>query len=84
MRDDQAMMNCDYNDMSLPELHHRAEVLKELCHELDPYSPLKTKDVKRLQGVGIVDIEDPFHLTNTLILYVEDTLEEISKRQKLH
>ena len=73
----------NYSEMTLDQLNARANILKELCHELDPYAPLQEKDIKKLAGVGIDHIEDPFHLTNILILYVEDTLEEISKRQKL-
>lgn len=68
--------------MTIDQLNMRAEILKQLCHELDPYAPLEEDDLKKLASVGITEIEDPFHLTNILILYVEDTLEEISKRQK--
>jgi hypothetical protein len=78
------MTNNDYTKMSLSDLETRAEVLKELCHNLDPYSPISDPDAKKLADVGINTIDDPFHLTNILILYVEDTLEEISKRQTLH
>jgi hypothetical protein len=78
------MENVNYKEMSLNDLSHRAEVLKELCHRLNPYEPIASQDLKALQEVGISQIEDPFHLTNTLILYVEDTLEEISKRKQLH
>ncbi len=82
--DDFIMTNNDYTKMSLSDLEIRAEVLKELCHNLDPYSPISQGDVEKLAAVGINTIDDPFHLTNVLILYVEDTLEEISKRRVLH
>ena len=74
----------DYSKMSLNDLEKRAEVLKHLCHHLDPYSPLSQGELKQLEEVGIETTEDPFHLTNILILYVEDTLEEISRRRKVH
>jgi phage terminase large subunit-like protein len=70
--------------MSLEELNSRAEILKRLCHELDPYAPINEEDTKALHAMGITQTDDPFHLTNILILYVEDTLEEISKRKTIH
>lgn len=77
-------MNTNYSDMTLSDLQKRADILKDLCHRLDPYEPLQDEDLVRLKSIGIHHIDDPFHLTNTLILYVEDTLEEISKRKQLH
>jgi len=68
--------------MTLNELNVRANVLKKLCHELNPYQDICSEDLEKLASVGITTVDDPFHLTNILILYVEDTLEEISKRQK--
>lgn len=69
-------------NLSLKELNSRANTLKELCLSLDPYSTLKEEDREKLVELGCKEIEDPFRLTNELILKMEDTLEEIEERTK--
>jgi|GEM_PF-2224255 len=67
--------------LTLCELNNRAETLQNICAELDPYSPLKESDIEQLKALGFENIDDdPFRLTNQLILKMEDTLEEIQKR----
>jgi len=74
--------------LSLDGLRQRAEVLKQLCLDLDPYSPLKDDQLHKLENLGLLGLGDyrenldPFRLTNQLILSMEDTLEEIIQREK--
>jgi hypothetical protein len=74
--------------LSLDGLRQRAEVLKQLCLDLDPYSPLGDEQLETLGNLGLLglgdyrDNVDPFRLTNQLILSMEDTLEEIIQREK--
>lgn len=66
--------------LSLEELTTRADYLKQLCLNLDPYAPLDKKQKETLLNLGVKDIDDPFRVTNELIMQMENTLEEIQKR----
>jgi hypothetical protein len=74
--------------LSLDGLRQRADVLKQLCLDLDPYAPLKDDQLDVLENLGLLGLGDykenvdPFRLTNQLILSMEDTLEEIIQREK--
>lgn len=61
------------------ELEKKAELLKKLCHEIDPYSSLTNEQINLLKGLEIVQFDDPFLLTNQLLLLTEDTLEELEE-----
>lgn len=75
--------NHQLKELSLSELNARAELLKELCLNLDPYNPLSEEDKAELNELGFQEVDDPFRLTNALILSMEDTLEEIQQRTKI-
>lgn len=75
--------NHHLKELNLSELNARAELLKQLCLNLDPYNPLSQEDRDELDKLGFKEIDDPFRLTNALILSMEDTLEEIQQRSKL-
>jgi len=62
-------------DQDLKRLNESITELQSICAELDPYSPIDLKMKERLKKFHIVDFSDPFHLTNTLILLLEDALE---------
>lgn len=69
-------------NLSLKELNGRASALREMCLKIDPYQPLTNGEKLELEELGIKNIDDPFRLTNELILKMEDTLEEINERTK--
>ncbi len=50
--------------------------LKELCQDLDPYSPLTDLTKSKLQAFGIKDLENPFTITNQLLLLLENAISE--------
>ncbi len=74
--------------LSLDGLRQRAEILKQLCLDLDPYLPLKEDQLDTLENLGLLGLGDyrenvdPFRLTNQLIISMEDTLQEINQREK--
>jgi hypothetical protein len=76
------LSSSNLKNLSLKELNQRASILKEMCLKIDPYSPLKDEEKQELLGLGIKHIDDPFRLTNELILKMEDTIEEINQRTK--
>ncbi len=64
-----------------PELKKKATALKKLCQGLDPYAPLSALQKKKLTNLGVQNLEDPFQLTNQLLLLLEDALEELETRK---
>lgn len=77
-----SISSSNLKNLSLKELNGRASALKDLCLKIDPYSPLSEGEKSELNELGIKNIDDPFRLTNELILRMEDTLEEINQRTK--
>ena len=71
-----------HNEAHLGKLEGRIQVLRSLCQEIDPYTPLKSEVREQLKELGIDDGEDPFALTNRLLLLMEDALEEFHKLNK--
>ena len=71
--------------MDLMDLRHQAEELKTLCDRFDPFAPDTAPDVRELlhkYSLKKEDGSDPFQITNELILLLENTLEELQKREK--
>ncbi|MDD0853712.1 hypothetical protein HBN50_11430 [Halobacteriovorax sp. GB3] len=60
-------------------LESRLEELKVLCDEINPYIPLSQEHKEKLSALNIVSLDDPFALTNQLLVLTEDTLEELEK-----
>lgn len=59
------------------ELEARVKKLSDICTELNPYAPI-TDDLKmRLMDFHILDLSDPFKVTNTLLMLLEDTIDEL-------
>lgn len=69
------------NQLDISQLKSRAQLLRQLCEDLDPYSPLTKEERDLLESLGVYNYNDPFQLTNELIMRMEDTLEEILKRE---
>lgn len=69
------------NQLDISQLKSRAQTLRRLCEDLDPYSPMTKEDLDTLESLGVYSHNDPFQLTNELIMKMEDTLEEILKRE---
>ena len=69
------------NQLDISQLKSRAQTLRRLCEDLDPYSPMTKEDLDLLESLGVYSHHDPFQLTNELIMKMEDTLEEILKRE---
>ena len=74
------MERVPYSEMKIEELKARIEILRSLCDQVDPYLPLNPMAQKRLRELKIDLLDDPFALTNQLLLLMEDALEELSLR----
>ena len=61
----------------IQELSIIIEDLNLLCNELDPYHPLTQEMGKRLATYGVFESDDPFLITNKLVLILENSVEEL-------
>lgn len=64
-------------------LEKKLQRLKDLCQNLDPYKPLDAKLVKELEYFKIYEHNDPFRVTNQLLILMEDMLEELDFQTKM-
>jgi hypothetical protein len=63
--------------MRIEELSTVIEDLNMLCNDLDPYLPLSEDQLKQLSAYGIFKDDDPFLITNKLVLILENSVEEL-------
>ncbi|EQC51121.1 hypothetical protein [Bacteriovorax sp. DB6_IX] len=66
-----------------PDFYIDDQALEELqlfCQELNPYEELSLEEKLRLQEYGIMDLANPFEITNKLLLILENN---IQYREKL-
>ena len=58
-------------------LEARIKKLGDICSELNPYAPIPDELKMRLMDFNILDLSDPFKITNTLLVLLEDTIDEL-------
>ncbi len=65
--------------LRLVELRNKVLKLNAMAETLDPYKeiPLETQD--ELKSLGVLVLDDPFAITNQLVVILEDTVEELHK-----
>ena len=73
----------DINELTkISLLKRRISLLNTICNELNPYNPVPEKIKSILVKFQIITFDDPFMLTNKLILLLEDSLEELHRIEK--
>ncbi|MGB0452846.1 MAG: hypothetical protein ACPGJV_03955 [Bacteriovoracaceae bacterium] len=63
-------------------LEGEIERLNQLCETIDPYSELSEEQVLELGAIGINEVKDPFHVTNQLVVKLEDAIQEFQEIKK--
>lgn len=58
-------------------LEARIKDLSEICQEIDPYKTVSDEQKMRLLNYNILDLSDPFKITNQLLVLLEDTIDEL-------
>ncbi len=58
-------------------LEKKLEDLKMLCQELNPFAKISVEMRNRLRSFNLHEIDDPFLLTNHMIMLTEDTIEKL-------
>ncbi len=66
------------------ELQELIESLNQICSNLDPYQPISDNMKLSLEKLNIVMTDDPFTLTNQLVVLLEDAVEELHSLDLRH
>ena len=74
--DNNSLVNGHLDDKIL-YLENRIKKLSDICNELNPYQPVSDEFKKRLKEFNILEHNDPFKITNALLLLLEDTIDEL-------
>ena len=71
-------------DEKILYLETRIKKLSDICNELNPYQPVSDDFKKRLKEFNILEFNDPFKITNALLLLLEDTIDELHLIKPFH
>ncbi|MBC7429838.1 MAG: hypothetical protein H7336_14585 [Bacteriovorax sp.] len=69
----------DYNPLQekIEYLEARIKILGDICTEINPYEPISDELKMRLMDFNILGLDDPFKVTNSLLMLLEDTIDEL-------
>ena len=69
----------DYNPLQekVDYLEARIKLLDDICTEINPYESIPDELKMKLMDFNILDLNDPFKVTNTLLMLLEDTIDEL-------
>ena len=69
----------NYNPLQekIEELEARIKTLGDICSEINPYAEIPDELKMRLMDFNILNLDDPFKVTNTLLMLLEDTIDEL-------
>ncbi|MFZ8933427.1 MAG: hypothetical protein ACO20H_04575 [Bacteriovoracaceae bacterium] len=65
--------------MDYTDLENEAQKLSKLCQMINPYEKLGKETKDELFRLGIVNFEDPFAITNELLILLEEVDEKLKK-----
>jgi hypothetical protein len=65
------------NDEKILFLENRIKKLGEICNNLNPYLPITDEFKLGLKEFNIMEFNDPFKITNALLMLLEDTIDEL-------
>ena len=69
----------DYNPLQekIDYLEARIKLLDTICTEINPYETISDELKMLLLNFNILEFNDPFKVTNTLLMLLEDTIDEL-------
>lgn len=59
------------------QLEEKIKKISAICNELNPYQPVAKEFQLRLREFNILEFEDPFKITNSLLILLEDSIDEL-------
>lgn len=65
--------------LRLVELQNKVVKLNAMAETLDPYQEIPLETQAELKSFGVLVLDDPFAITNQLVVILEDTVEELQK-----
>jgi hypothetical protein len=65
------------NEEKILELKARIQKLGDICQDLNPYQAISPELKLRLNEFNILELSDPFKITNTLLMLLEDSIDEL-------
>lgn len=67
----------NFNHEKILELNNRIKKLSDICQDLNPYQIISNELQLRLAEFHILELSDPFKVTNTLLILLEDSIDEL-------
>ena len=67
------------DEEEIRKLENEINVLNKICLELNPYQKIPQKVQDQLQTFNILNFNDPFKITNTLLVLLDDAHEKLDK-----
>ena len=69
----------DYNPLQekIDYLEARIKALGDICTEINPYGEIPDELKMRLMDYNVLELSDPFNVTNKLLMLLEDTIDEL-------
>jgi hypothetical protein len=69
----------EYNPLQekIDYLEARIKLLGDICTEINPYEAIPDEIKMKLMDFNILDLDDPFKVTNRLLMLLEDTIDEL-------
>ena len=69
----------EYNPLQekIDYLEARIKTLGDICTEINPYEAIPDELKMKLMDFNILDLDDPFKVTNRLLMLLEDTIDEL-------
>lgn len=69
----------EYNPLQekIDYLEARIKLLGDICSEINPYEAIPDELKMKLMDFNILDLDDPFKVTNRLLMLLEDTIDEL-------
>jgi hypothetical protein len=74
--DDEKSISLELSEKILG-LEMRIKKLSDICNELNPYQAIPNSFKMRLREFNILEFEDPFKITNALLILLEDSVDEL-------
>jgi hypothetical protein len=65
------------NEEKILILEARIKNLNDICGDLNPYKPIDQDLKLRLKTFNIMEFNDPFKITNALLILLEDSIDEL-------
>lgn len=69
----------DFNPLheKINYLENRIKLLESICAEINPYESISNELKLKLLDFNILDLNDPFKVTNSLLMLLEDTIDDL-------